>query len=382
MKGLLHLTFIILLTCLCVACSSAVNQPFMQGHDVGSGDYYLLAEKQSLLLDNPAILQQYQDELRIKKRKTRPLSTCDFLPFCSLPPLSIEEAGDNTLQLLHREKGLIRQMDFRQTYDMPDALRQSAKRLRATEQWQEKQAFLQRLEQLHAIEGVRITQQTRIKTYPWSINIYFPLLITPFAESFSAEAAMQDLIQRLSAEMANMGISDYQITERLHGAVSHSDEHGIIFLSTHYRKDSKGHELDFAQWPKISGYRADRFGLQINCSQDCAEKLLHSLQPLTSLAQSKVSQKYFIELLKVQAEKAGKTFDPEFTVEGTDAHFAARPEGYWENAHRYYLCGHVQAFKDYDWDDWNKYRSRLWIYWQYDLQRALQQPYPPELGHP
>jgi len=371
-KAILSLSILFVLA----ACRSPLPEEFMGGHDVGSGDYYLLAEGYSLLLDDPQLLQQHKNDIRVKKRKKRPLSSCDFMPFCSLPPLSIKEAGDNTLLLMHREKGLVRQMEFHETYDMPDALRQSAKRIKAREEWTNKEEFLKRLHLLQSIEGVSIEEHARIMPYDYLINIYFPLRVMPFSDEVSAKDLMQDLIERLDREMQEIGIHDYQISYKLHDRISNSE--GYIFLSHHYLKDKDIDRATYEDFPKINGYHADRFGLQINCNAECVG-VIDSLQPLSWLPPGKVNHEVFMDMLKTAAEQTGLTFNPEFTVSIGGEHFPDRPDGYWENAHKYHVSGQVQIFKN---GDWNKNPRRLNIFWKYDLERALKYPYPKELGQP
>jgi len=156
-----------LITLLLASCQIFNKNVFMRGHKVDSGNYFLLAENGSLLFDDPHILHHYRKSVRTRELKFVKNNFCDnplkviAMNFLCLIPK--REKGDNTLKLIHKEKGVVAVLDSDYTYDMPYEMYQTGKRLSGFETWHNQAAFLHRIQQLEAIDGLSILQASKIE---------------------------------------------------------------------------------------------------------------------------------------------------------------------------------------------------------------------------
>jgi len=349
---------------------------FMRWHNVASGNYYLIAEQGSLLFDDPEILKQYRYQVRSRKLKWVKGSSCKnpfevlAMTFLCLIPVKVKEKADNTLQLIHRKKGLVRRLGDNQTYSIPYEMYQTGKRLRREEVWWDQDAFLERISQLESIEGVNILRASKVETpvdinpdEEYIVNIYLPLLISPHKAddfSFPEKKIKAELEEHLVRQMREWDIEKYQLTKISH--VRHSDiTYGKIYLHEYYRPLFKTPDVR----PMITGYRADAFALQIKCNKSCAE-LLES-QPSFNWLAEKIPHAEFIGKVKALIESMGGEFNSEFTI--ADGYIDLSPD-YFDSPKRYNLAGKVEVIKQLP------EKVRLSLIWQYDIRRALQGVYP------
>jgi len=345
-----------------VACYSG---SFIGWSRVGSGHYYLTAENGGLLFDDAKALKTYGRQIHIRELKYKKSSLCDnplkaiaMSLLCLVPE---KETGDNSLKLIHKEKGLVRALKPNQTYDLPEALRQSAKRLTRQETWQNREAFLQRIEQLQSIEGVSLSYTDKpILPASYLVKINFPLRIAPLTDTTSIYLMEQGLRERFAQEMKLLGITNYQIKEVLHEYATHdldNNEHSKILLHPYYK-----------QRAYIKGYRTNSFLMQIECDYACA-KYIEALDVSDWLI-SPVSHNDFIAKFKSLVEQGGETFNPEFTID--------RPFSRWlkKDEHAYYLKGYIEL------SEIPREPPNLVLHWKYDLKAALNRPYPAELAQP
>jgi len=379
---ILALIFSILLT----AC--APRNAFMRGYKVGSGDYYLTAQNGSLLFDDPQILQKYRNEVRTRKLEYRKRSGCNnpliiiAMNFLCLVPE--QEKGDNTLKLIHKTKGVVNVLESNYTYDMPPEMYQTAKRLQGDETWHNPEAFLQRIKQLEAIEGLNILSASKIEppraansdappVYDHLINIYFPLLISPIEYDFSEDkidTIKEDLRNSLEQELQQLEITQYQVITVKHRRHRDNFVSKQIRLHEHYNTlvpPPLNGEFRYYddQYLKIDKYRADLFVIQIHCDQQCANAI-EKRKPL-DLLPTNISHTDFINEIKAVVEQAGGIFNPEFTFLEEKVHL---PPDYINSPKSYDLYGRIEVTQKL------QPKISLTVHWQYDLQRALNYPYP------
>jgi len=271
---------------------------FMGRHNVASGDYYLTfsAGNVRLLIDNPKILKQYQQELRAEKAArtktcTNPMQVVAFSLLCAIPYYQ----ADHSLRLMHKKKGLIRELKYGETYNLPPEMDNNVKILGATETWGSADGFIKRVEYLKNLNGISMV---KADTPPYShlVNIYFPLRVeplvedyqpTPFRDDFS-KAIEKDLRERLSQELEKRGITDYQVTQFLHEEIHEQIYDRRIQRSINVIRAEQNYELDSADYIYVAGYRGDLFSMQVNCDALCVEQVKET-NPLNWLP-SPVSQ--------------------------------------------------------------------------------------------
>jgi len=362
----------------------------MRGHKVDSGNYFLLAQNDRLLFNDPHILHRYRKSVRTRKLKFIKNNSCDN-PFkviamnllCLIPR---QEQGDNTLQLIHKEKGVVAVLESGYTYDMPYEMYQTGKRLSGFETWHNQEAFLHRIRQLESIDGVSISaskieppsapDSNTPPSYDYLVNIYFPLLISAIDEDFFADKIQENLSQRLEQEMRQLGINQYQVTHVEHHRhkehYAYTSETGKILLHEHYNNlvpppDDSGLLSYYDKYLAIYGYRIDLFVIQIHCNKLCADAI-EERKPLDWLP-SNISHEDFINAVKAVVEQAGGTFNPEFTIDGDRV---LLPPDYINNPKWYSFAGEIEIIER------PKAETGLFIHWRYNLQHALD-TYPAEL---
>jgi len=358
---------------------------FMAGYDVASGDYYLTLYDGSALIDNPEILKKYQKQLKIRKANKEsvcknPLQVIAFNFLCLYP----KYIDDNSLKLIHKEKGLIRTLEIGQSYDLPDGMSKAIKIIKNTDILHSQTDFLQRIKQLKQIKGLNILHASTIEPppataepyYDYLVNIYLPLIITPHGntynenkELFNEENIRKHLESRLTKEMLQQGIKDYRLTYIGHSNTHHSRPTGSerIRLHPYYNSlaSTTGSDRNHLY---LSGYRADLFALQIACNRPCADSI-EKFQTSDWLP-SKISHADFIEKLKETVEHAGGKFNPEYTIDDDTVNL---PPDYINAPKKYNLLGKIEVIKNHS------LSVNLKIEWEYDLWHALHLPYPTEL---
>jgi len=379
---IMALLFILLLA----AC--APKDVFMRGYKVGSGNYYLTAQNGRLLFDDPHILHQYRNQVRVRKLKFKKSNHCRNNPLiviasaglCLIPE---QEKGDNTLTLIHKEKGVVHVLESGYTYDMPYEMHHTAKRLEGYETWHNPEEFLQRINQLRAIKGASILFSSKIEPPPvidpvdeYTVTIYFPLLIIKQGDDFSANETKDYLRNRLEQEMSQLGITSYQVTaikHHIHGSSFSSEE--SIMLHRHYStlvppQTGRLHSVS-KEYLSINGYRTHLFVIQLKCDKFCADSI-EKRQPLDWLSsKSNIPHEELINKIKDVVEQAGGTFNPDFTI-FNDA-ITSLPPDYINSPKPYTLSGKIEVIEK------PKPKVELKVHWIYNLQRALNHPYPAEL---
>jgi len=386
MKGVIGMLFFSMLL---TACGD--KTVFMDGHKVVSGDYYLtlVVGNDLLLIDNPELLQKYQQHIRVRKATDEklcknPMEAVAFSLLCAIP----YHKEDYSLKLMHKKKGLVRELRYGETYDIPDELYRSAKRVGATEAWDSVDNFLRRKKHLEQIKGVRILSAD---TLPYShlVNIYFPLRIEKMAEDFGESTFKEDelaktikksLQERLFQTMAQHDITDYKLIKLQHESIhqpiiNRREERGSYGIPAVYNWMELLDKNPRAEDIAVMGYRGDLFAMQINCNADGAEAIERS-QPLDWLP-SPLSQEWLLAELKTVIEAQGLTFHSERTI---DVRFDSLPT--------HYLPDSAKAPRDYLMGTFAIYKRRmdlpehLMLQWLYDKERALNYPYPQALAAP
>jgi len=381
MKAIIIMALIFIL--LLAAC--APKDAFMRGYKVGSGDYYLTAQNGHLLFDDPKILHHYRNQVRVRKLKFKKSNHCSNNPLiviasaglCLLPK---QEEGDNTLKLIHKEKGVVHVLESGYTYDMPYEMYHTAKRLEGYEIWRNQEDFLQRINQLRAIKGVSILFASKIEPPPvidptddYMVNIYFPLLITEHNDFFDENQIKENLEERFKQELNQLGIIHYRIETIKHHRYRNNYVSKQIFLHENYttlvRPPVNGELQNYEDnYLKIDKYRADLFVIQIHCDQQCVNAI-EQRNPLDLLS-SKISHTAFINEIKAVVEQAGGVFNPDFTLLEEWVHL---PPDYINSPKPYTLAGRIEVIEK------PKPKVELKVHWIYNLQRALHHPYPAEL---
>jgi len=390
MKGIIVASVIILLVGLIILVAYRSNS-FMGWHDVASGDYYLLAENGSLLFDDPQILKKYRYQINVRKPKIigsvcdgkSPLEVIALSVLCVMPRY---EQGDTTLQLRHKEQGLIRALADKQIYSMPPTMYKTAKRLGADEVWYNPEAFLQRINQLKTIEGVSILRASEIKPpviedldEEYTVNIYLPLLIAEYKKNirFPADKIKTYLKQRLEQRLSQLEVTHYQITtikHHRHGSTFVGE--GKTFLNAHYkalRQPVEDGMLSYMEreYLSIPGYQVHLFVMQVKCNQFCANSLEKEQQAFAKWLSSEISHADFIDKVKAVIEQAGGSFDAEFILLDDRVNL---PPDYVNKPKSYDFAGKVEVIQK------EQPKQKLILSWKYDLGHALNRPYPPELA--
>jgi len=351
---------------------------FMGRHNVASGDYYLTfsAGNARLLIDDPKILKKYQQELRVQKATrtktcTNPMQVLVLSFLCAISNYQ----DDYSLKLMHKKKGLVRELKYGETYNLPEEMGNNVKILGATETWGNTDRFLQRIQYLQQIEGVQLVSAD---TPPYShlLNIYFPLRIEPsqlYAKSFDVnfiENTQKKLTGRLAQEMEKLGITDYQVTKLYHQSVHQMDYEKSIDRMVHVIPLASRYTVgiyDRNYVSGITGYQAYLFAMQVNCNKICVEKI-KAINPLDWLS-SPISHADFMDKIKAIAEGNGKIFNPEFTI---------KAESWWKLPPDYFLAIEENN-KSRNYMTGNIYIGQrnmglvenLKLSWEYDTQHAF-----------
>jgi len=376
MKGIMvALLSLILLS----ACGD--KSVFMGRHNVASGDYYLTfsAGNVRLLIDDQQILKKYQQELRVEKAArtktcTNPMQVVAFSLLCAIPHYQ----ADYSLKLMHKKKGLIRELKYGETYHLPQEMDNNVKILGATETWGSADDFIKRVEYLKNLKGIS-TVKADTPPYSHLVNIYFPLRVAPLEEDFDLGAFQDEtsrtiektLRERFSQEMEKRGIKNYQIVKTYHQNLLQQVNYDItdhrvttsrpvIILHSIY-------QTDYQNYLYLTDYRADLFSMQVNCDDACAQQI-EGIRPLDWLA-SPVNHEDFIDKLKFRIAQNGGIFNPEFIFD------IPRKEGLAKN---YFLNNEINKKPRDDISGGIVVGKRrfdlpesLLLSWQYDLQHAF-----------
>jgi len=386
------ITGVVLVVLLLASCQMSNKNVFMRGHKVDSGNYFLLAENDSLLFDDPHILHHYRKTVRTRKLKfikrnscNNPLTVIAMNVLCLVPE---REEGDNTLKLIHKEKGVVAVLESDYTYDMPYEMYRTGKRLSGFETWHNQEAFLHRIKQLESINGLSILHASKIEpspasnsntppSYHYLVNIYFPLLISSIDEDIFEDKIRENLRERLEQEMRQLGINQYHVVEVKHHRhkqnYSYTFESGKIPLHEHYANlvpppGDSGYRSFHDKYLALYGYRADLFIIQIHCDKLCVDAI-EERKPL-DLLPSNISHDDFINAVKGVVEQAGGTFNPEFII---DDDTVSLPPGYINDPKKYSISGKIEIIER------RKPKVELNIHWRYNLQHAVDYTYPAEL---
>jgi len=375
MKGIGAAMLLMLLT----ACGD--KNVFMGRHNVASGDYYLTysAGNVRLLVDDPQILKKYQQEIRVEKAArtktcTNPMQVLAFSLLCAIPHYK----ADHSLKLMHKKKGLIRELKYGEAYHLPEEMDKHVKISGATETWGNVDRFMARINHLQSIEGLRVVKADR-PPYSHLVNIYFPLWIAPLEDDFNLGAFQdevsrgieQNLRERLSKEMAKHGIINYQLIATKHQPVHQQKNYDItdrrvttsrpvIILHPRYQQDSSNYLY-------LTDYRADLFFMQINCDEFCA-KQIKSINPLDWL-QSPVSHTVFLDKIQSKVEQHGGLFNPKWTIDNRRFHDLSENDflaSKIENTPRDYIEGNIETGKRrFD------LTENLTLSWEYNPEHAF-----------
>jgi len=361
---------------------------FMGRHNVASGHYFLTMETKNglLMMSDPQLLEKYRQQVRVQPATKEnhcdnPLKAVAMNILCLIPVYN----GDRSLKLMHRNKGLIRELRHGQTYTLPTELYNSGKIIAATEQWKFVDLFLQRKQALQQIEGVTITHADT-PPYPFLVNIYFPLRVELLKDDFELRAFQDEFSRNIEAalrerfikEMESQGIADYQIIHTLHQGINQqvgyditdrrvTTDRPIIPLHPSYQT----HNYFY-----LEDYRADLFAMQINCDQAGVQYIQSIQNQLWDWLPSLVSHDDFIAKLKLIVEQKGVAFNPELTID--TLRLSALTTDFSDPATQAYpinyLSGEIHIGKRR-----MDQAESLKLSWQYDIQRALDYPYPPAL---
>jgi len=296
------------------------GEPFLSGVNVESGDYYLVVNDEysdgdGLLFDDPAILHQYKDGIRVKKSQGK-----SFL---------FGEGGGGQLTLWRKDKGdgdpPVRRNSRTENWRIPKEMVAHGKVIDRKERFTNEDAFLQRLFALNAIDGVglRFSHRSKRRIFRFKdgmeyrelktdkkdpctwmppdtdgryhlacarrfvlyappekqaaktnarqhvVSILLPAVITRADENYPTQQILEDIRQRLAAELARAGIDTYYVVgsayDFLQGFYAHANYPAGIVLHEYYRLPDR-----FLRFPD---YNAHAFGLRIFCAAPCQEKI-------------------------------------------------------------------------------------------------------------
>jgi len=380
---------IILISLILLASSCTSKSIFMRSYKVGSGDYYLTTQNGDLLFDDPKILHKYRYDIRVRKLEYTNSTHCNNNPLIVIATVGLclipnREEGDNTLTLIHKEKGVVNVLERGYTYTMPGEMYETGKRLRGFETWRNQERFLQRIKQLESIAGVSILYASKIEpppvpdpdatpSYAYRVNIYFPLLISQHNDLIDKDQIKENLEERFKQELNNLGITHYQITTIKHHRYRDNYVSKAILLHEHYNKlvtppTNSEYQNYYDKYLKIDKYRADLFVIQLHCDQQCVDAI-EERNPL-DLLPSKISHTDFINEIKAVVEQAGGAFNPNFTLLEERVNL---PPHYINDPKPYTLSGKIEIIEV------PKPKVELKVHWIYDLNNALNHPYPEAL---
>jgi len=342
-----------------------INHLFMAGYNVGSGDYYLLLRDRDVLIDDPKLLQHYKYRITTHKKILRSY-------FEDLFPIFKTENSD--LVLMHKQTGKVKGLRSNQYYWAPESANTRGKRLYRRETWHDEAQFAERLQELKQIPGVTI----RYADIPWQfehvVTIRFPLYLEPdpVDDGFvrvSPQPTLNYLKTRLASELAQHGVNQYRLMAVKHFLVNGSHTYEID-LHPHY-----GLNPATRVRYKVSGHDGHVFVVRVNCGAHCLQAL-DTLQPLDWL-HSPVGHNELIAQVKATVEAAGKTFDPAYTITNRSWIYTF-DEAYTQfeatTEHAHLISGYVRS------QPLSEFPVNLELSWAYELGRALNEPYPPELA--
>jgi len=294
------------------------GEPFLSGVNLRSGNYYLVVYDEysgsdGLLFDDPEVLHQYKDDIRVKTSQAK-----SFL---------FGEGGGGQLSLWRKGKDdehPVRSNRRTENWRIPQAMRAHGKVIARKETYTREDDFLQRLFTLNAIDGVGTSfhhrSKRRIFRYQdgmayrelknnkknpctWTppdalahyhlacersfvlyappakpvaadapqhvVSILLPAVITPANQPYPSRKILDDIRQRLVAELARAGIGAYYVFgsayDFVQGFYAHANYPAGIVLHERYKVPER-----FLRFPD---YNAHAFGLRIFCAAPCQEKI-------------------------------------------------------------------------------------------------------------
>jgi len=424
------------------------GEPFLSGVNVRSGDYYLVVYDEysgsdGLLFDDPEVLHQYKDGIRVKTSQAK-----SFL---------FGEGGGGQLSLWRKGKGdepsgehPVRSNRRTESWRIPQAMRAHGKVIARKEQFTSEDDFLQRLFTLKTIDGIGTSFHHRSKRRifrfkdgmeyrelksnkkdpcTWTppddngryhlacersfvlyappsdkltfdapqhvVSILLPAVITPVNQSYPSRKILDDIRQRLVAELARAGIDAYYVVgsayDFVQGFYAHANYPAGIVLHEWYRLPER-----FLRFPD---YNAHAFGLRIFCAAPCQEKI--QAMQIKNWVDSPVAHDTFLTDLRAFLHTYDKTLeflhtqDKALPADWVLALSAGdyRASSVFDNSMEHELKSEVSAV--YWREGWLRHAPLLppasedtpeaapetWhINWGYSIDRALrEEPYPAAL---
>jgi len=425
-KRLLLLGLALLVGCDDGAKPQPWGEPFLSGVNVRSGNYYLVVYDEysgsdGLLFDAPEVLHQYKDGIRVKTSQAK-----SFL---------FGEGGGGQLSLWRKgqdDEHPVRSNRRTENWRIPQAMRAHGKVIARKETFAREDDFLQRLFALKAIDGVGTSfyhrSKRRIFRYKdgmeyrelknkdpcvWTppdthghyhlacehsfvryappakpmasdapqhvVSLLLPAVITPVNQSYPSRKILDDIGQRLVAELARAGIDTYYVVGQAYdfvqGFYAHANYPAGIVLHERYRVPDR-----FLRFPD---YNAHAFGLRIFCASPCQEKI--QAMQIRSWVDSPVPYDTFLADLQVFLHGHDKPLDDYVALSSGDyrassvfdSTMAHEPDAdvsavYWHKGWLRHAPLLPPAPEDAP-ETWH-------ISWGYDIARALrEEPYPAAL---
>jgi len=404
------------------------GEPFLRGVNVKSGDYYLVVYDEysggdGLLFDDPAILHQYKDGIRVKKSQAK--------------SFFFGEGGGGQLSLWRKGKDdefPVRRNQRTENWQIPADMAAHGKVIARQETYTRRDDFFQRLFALRAIDGVAVSFHYRATQYAVSyrpgmeyrelkanpkdpcvahasspdgpahlaceksfmlfspaaevatdaaaepvnppqtvISMVFPAVMTRAGEPYDVGPTLQALRQRVTDILARQRIDGYYVVAKAYVFTDNPnfvrDPSGTMLHSRYSLPDGA---LTFPD------YNAHAYGLRIFCPTPCYEPLAADLT--LDWLDSPVPHDAFLTDLRAFLHRHDKTLDPTQVLStsnyratsifgNTMEHEPQQEESAVLWSEGWLRHTDIPAVTAPDKESWH-------INWGYDLDLALRGPYP------